>query len=48
MDSLFPDSYEASRARFLRDVELLRARWPSSRLDSYPLKDFPDLSIDWL
>lgn len=48
MDSLFPESYEASRARFLRDAELLRDNWPSSRLDSYPLKDFPDLSIDWL
>lgn len=48
MDSLFPDSYESSRERFLRDVELLRAKWDSSRLETYPLKDFPDLSIDWL
>lgn len=48
MDSLFPESYEASRARFLRDAELLRARWASSRLEHYPLKKFPDLSIDWL
>ncbi len=48
MDSLFPDSYEASRARFLRDVELLRVKWPSSRLETHPLKNFPDLSIDWL
>jgi len=48
MDSLFPESYEASRARFLRDVELLRPKWPSSRLEAYPLKEHPDLSIDWL
>ena len=48
MDSLFPESYETSRARFLRDVELLRPIWPSSRLETYPLKNFPDLSIDWL
>jgi hypothetical protein len=46
VDSLFPESYEASRARFLRDVDLLRPKWHSSRLESYPLKDHPDLSID--
>lgn len=48
MDSLYPDSYEASRARFLQDAERLRARWADSCLESYPLKDYPDLSIDWL
>lgn len=48
MDILFPDSYEASRARFLRDVELLRNKWTSSRLQTHPLRNFPDLSIDWL
>lgn len=48
MDSLFPNSYEDSQARFLRDVEAMRMRWKSSRLASYPLKNFPDLSIDWL
>jgi hypothetical protein len=48
MDSLFPASYEASRARFLRDVELLRAKWTSSRLETHPLRNFPNLSIDWL
>jgi hypothetical protein len=46
MDSLYPDSYEASRARFLCDVDLLRPKWHSSRLDSYPLKGHPDLTID--
>jgi hypothetical protein len=48
MDSLYPESYEASRARFLRDVEPLRTKWTSSRLETHPLKDFPELSIDWL
>jgi len=48
MDVLFPDSYEVSRARFLRDVEPLGAKWKSSRLEAHPLKNFPDLSIDWL
>jgi len=47
MDSLFPESYASSRARFLRDVEPLRPKWPSSRLESHSLKDHPDLSIDW-
>jgi hypothetical protein len=48
MDSFFPESYEDSRARFLRDVELVRPKWHSTRLESHPLKTFPDLSIDWL
>lgn len=48
MDSYFPLTYEDSRARFLRDVELIRPKWHSSRLESHPLKNFPDLSIDWL
>jgi hypothetical protein len=47
MDSLFPQSYGSSRARFRREVELFRPKWNSSRLESHPLKDFPDLSIDW-
>ena len=47
MDSLFPQSYEASRARFLQDVKLLRPKWHTSRLESHPLKNHPDLSIDW-
>ena len=47
MDSPFPKSYEASRARFLRDVDLLRPHWHASRLESHPLKNHPALSIDW-
>jgi hypothetical protein len=48
MASLFPDSYESSRARFLRDVEQVRVKWPCSRLEAHPLINHPDLSIDWL
>lgn len=48
MDSYFPESYEDSRARFLRDAESLRARWADFRLESYPLEKHPDVSIDWL
>jgi predicted deacylase len=44
----FPATYEASRARFLHDAEALRGRWPRMRLESHPLNDFPELSIDWL
>jgi hypothetical protein len=47
MNFLYPDSYTSSRARFLRDVELLHTKWEFSRLESHPLKDHPDLSIDW-
>jgi hypothetical protein len=47
MDSLFPQSFASSRARFIRDVELLRPKWHSSRLESHPLQNHPDLSIDW-
>lgn len=48
MDSLFPPSYDSSRARFARDVERIRPLWPDSRFESHPLKNHPDLSIDWL
>ncbi len=48
MDSLFSESYEASRARFLLDCERLAPMWASSRLEAHQLKNFPDLSIDWL
>ena len=48
MDSLFPQSYQASRARFLVEVEPLRAKWAASRLETHPLENFPELSMDWL
>ena len=48
MDSLFPASYETSRARFLQDADSLCLKWTSSHLETHPLKNFPDLSIDWL
>ncbi|RPH58784.1 MAG: DUF2817 domain-containing protein [Chloroflexi bacterium] len=44
----FPASYEESRARFIRDTNLLQSRWPDSRLESHPLKNHPHLGIDWL
>ena len=48
MDKYFPSTYEDSRTRFLLDVELIRVKWHSTQLETYPLKNFPDLSIDWL
>lgn len=48
MDSLFPESYESSRTRFLLDCERIRPIWHSSRLEAHRLKNSPDLSIDWL
>jgi hypothetical protein len=48
MDKLFPETYEASRTRFLKAAEQLRIQWSSSRSGSYPLTDFPGLAIDWL
>ena len=48
MDSLFPQSYQGSRARFLADLEPLRAKWIASRLETHPLEKFPELSLDWL
>ncbi|NWG35750.1 MAG: DUF2817 domain-containing protein [Chloroflexi bacterium] len=44
----YPDSYGSSRTRFLRDTEPLRAKWLFSRLEKHPLKNFPNLSLDWL
>jgi hypothetical protein len=48
MDKLFPEKYEISRTRFLQDAGKIRSLWPSSRFGSYPLKGFPNLSMDWL
>ncbi len=48
MDNYFPSSYEDSRARFLQNLSLIRQKWHSTQLETYPLKNFPDLSIDWL
>ena len=48
MDSYFPDSYEDSRARFLQSLNLIQQKWHSTQLETYSLKNFPNLSIDWL
>jgi len=44
----YPSSYEDSRARFIQSLELIRQRWPRACRESHPLRDHPDLSIDWI
>lgn len=47
MDITFPDSYEDSRTRFIRDLDQIRAKWPDITLITYPLKASRDLSVDY-
>jgi hypothetical protein len=44
----FPSSYEESCERFRRSLGLLQPNWPDARLESHPLKNHPDLSVDWI
>ena len=48
MDSYFPSSYEDSRTRFMQSLSLIQQKWHSTQLETNPLKNFPDISIDWL
>ena len=48
MTDYFPTSYEDSRERFKLSLSLLQSKWPDARLESHPLKEHPDLSIDWI
>jgi hypothetical protein len=48
MTDYFPTTYEDSRERFKHSLGLLRSKWPDARLKSHPLKEHPDLSIDWI
>jgi len=47
IDTLFPISYEASRARFIQDFKALSAKHAEARLESQPLQADPTLSIDY-
>jgi hypothetical protein len=44
----FPATYEDSRERFRLSLNLLRSKWPDAHLENHPLKEHPDLSIDWI
>jgi len=48
MTNYFPKSYEDSRERFRRSLSLLQTKWPHTLLGNHPLKDHPELSIDWI
>ena len=46
--SLFPDIYEASRARFRADLAAVQQLWPQARLSQHKLAGKEDLTIDWI
>lgn len=48
VNGFYPSSYENSRERFIQSLSLLQSKWPSAHLESYPLKNHPNLSIDWI
>jgi hypothetical protein len=48
MDSLFPTTYEDSRARFIQSLSLIQQKWHATQLEAHPLRTHPDLTIDWL
>ena len=45
---LFPQSYEISRRRFRGMLPWLKQKWPGAVLHSIPLRDFPEITIDWI
>jgi hypothetical protein len=47
MQSLFPNSYEESRTRFIKDFESLGKLWPKSKLESFALNTDSSLKIDY-
>jgi hypothetical protein len=48
MTNYFPTSYEDSRERFIQSLSLFQSKWPNAHLESYPLKEHPNLTIDWI
>ena len=48
MADLFLTSYEAAQQRFRADFQRVQTLWPQARLESHPLQDHPDLSIEWI
>jgi predicted deacylase len=48
ISTLFPQSYEESRARFRQNLRRVQRLWPDARLECYPLGGDEDLTIDWI
>ena len=46
--ALFPESYEASRARFRQSLGRIQRQWPMARLVEQCLSVEQDLTIDWI
>lgn len=48
ISALFPESYEASRARFRENLPLIRESWPAAQLAQHALPGDEGLTIDWI
>jgi hypothetical protein len=48
IQNLFPQNYEESRNRFREMLPHLQKKWPNAKLHHHPLKNSPEISIDWI
>lgn len=48
ISALFPESYEASRARFRENLPLIQERWPAAQLAQHALPGDEGMTIDWI
>jgi hypothetical protein len=48
IQSLFPETYEASRERFRNNLSVVQSMWPKAKLFQHKLSGDEDLTIDWL
>ncbi len=46
--TLFPETYEASRARFRDNLAIVQTNWPQAQLSQHRLPGEDDLTIDWI
>lgn len=48
IQSLFPETYEASRERFRKNLSVVQSRWSKANLFQHKLSGEEDLTIDWI
>jgi len=48
IQSLFPETYEASRERFRNYLSIVQSKWSGAKLFQHKLQGNDDLSIDWI
>jgi len=48
IQTLFPETYEASRERFRSNLPAMQAMWPEAKLFHHALPGDEDLTIDWI